>query len=156
MTSIYFYYAQAMLAFLKIPLKKIQSIFLSWDTLRYIITGALVTIFGTLILTLLLFVIPYGVAYTIVFLFSVVLNIFLQSKFVFKRSIKGKLPLIILGLIIQYIIGYIGLYILLDVMQLSKALAPTINLFICTPINFLIVRAIYYADIKLFEVKKKC
>ena len=142
-----------MLVFFKTHLKKLQNIFLSWDTLRYIIVGAFVTILGTIVLTLLIYIIPYGLAYTIVFFGSVALNIILQSKFVFKRSIKGKLSLIIIGLIIQYLIGYIGLYILLELMQLSKALAPTINLFISTPINYLIVRAIYYADIKTLKLR---
>lgn len=114
------------------------------DTLRYLIAGVFVTLAGTALLVWLVGLMPYPIAYTIVFIASVLANAFLHSRFVFRRDIKGREILVLSSLCVQYLIGIGGLYVLITLLGINKSYAVIINLFICTPINFIMSRTAFY------------
>ena len=113
------------------------------DTARYLMSGAFVTIAGTLLLTLLLKFISYPLAFTVCFVMSVLANMFLHSFFVFRKSLKGRFHFAAASLILQYFIGLGSLHLLLDIFHVPRDIAPIFNLFICTPINFIMSRMVF-------------
>ena len=120
---------------------------LGLDSVRYLISGLFVTVTGTVALTLLLSVLPYPAAFTIVFMASICANVFLQSKFVFRRSVRDRGKLLLTVLLLQYLIGLGLLHLMLDILLVDRHIAPAINLLICTPINFLLSRAVFYQKV---------
>ncbi len=114
---------------------------------RFLASGAFVTIAGTIILVALMHVMPYPLSYTIVFVLSVITNIQLHSRYVFRKSLNAAGVLRAIGVqLILYFVGLSGLALFVQVFQLGPALSPLANLFLCTPINFLITRLVFHVN----------
>ncbi len=110
---------------------------------RFIFWGGVNTLSGYLIYALLLRFLPYLLSYTVAFIISIFVSYFLNSKFVFNQSLKLskaiKYPLVYL---VQYLIGTASLYLLVQILRVSKLLAPLLVVALTIPVTFLLSRRI--------------
>jgi len=111
------------------------------ESLRYLLSGAGVTAAGTVLITLAMMIMPYSTAYTLVFVVSVTANAYLHSAFVFRKRLNpSRLAWVVGGLLLQYVVGLVGLMVLIDVLGVPKLVAPWLNVAVCTPLNFFVSR----------------
>lgn len=104
---------------------------------RYLISGSIVTIVGTLAMTVAVLLMPYPLAYTLVFVASMLANLFLHSTFVFRRRLDNKSgPRAIMALLFQYAFGLGCLAVIIDMLKVSPVYAPALSLGIIVPVNF--------------------
>jgi putative flippase GtrA len=104
---------------------------------RFIFWGGVNTLSGYLIYAFLLLVLPYLLSYTVAFIVSIFISYFLNSKFVFNQQLKLskaiKYPLVYL---VQYLIGTISLYVLVQVLKVNKLLAPVLVIVLTIPATY--------------------
>lgn len=87
--------------------------------------------------------INYILANTIGFIISVLNSYYWNNKFVFKKSQSGNLkPLLktFMSYGATFILSTILLFIMVDYLNISKLIAPILNLVITIPLNFLLNR----------------
>jgi putative flippase GtrA len=124
--------------------------FINREFYRFIFWGGINTLSGYLIYAFLLLFLPYLVSYTIAFIISIFISYFLNSKFVFKQELKLskaiKYPLVCL---IQYLIGTISLYLLVQVLMVNKLLAPLIVVLLTIPVTYFLSRRILKEKTKI-------
>lgn len=104
---------------------------------RFLISGGLNTL-GTYVLYLaLLQLLPYWLSYAIAFVCGIALAYALNRFFVFgaPRSEKkaAMLPLVYLA---QYLVGALIVYVWVDLLHMSAALAPLASIAITIPLTF--------------------
>lgn len=91
--------------------------------------------------TLISLNVNYIIANVIAFLLSVLNAYYWNNRFVFSKKAKGHLkPLIrvYLSYGFTFLLGTVLLFIMVRYMDISKYIAPLINLVITVPINFLV------------------
>lgn len=120
---------------------KIHDYFIQF--IKFGIVGISNTLISLTIYYILIYLnINYIVANAIGFVCSVINAYFWNSKYVFKSDIERNIFRSFIKVFISYgftfILGTILLYLWVDVLDISKLLAPIINLFITIPLNFLI------------------
>jgi len=117
--------------------------FINREFYRFIFWGGVNTLSGYLIYAVLLRLLPYLLSYTVAFIISIFISYFLNSKFVFNQALRLskaiKYPLVYL---VQYLIGTISLYLLVQILRVNKLLAPLFVVVLTIPVTFLLSRRI--------------
>lgn len=105
---------------------------------------------------LLWFNVDYLIANTISWLISVFNAFFWNNRYVFKTEIHWFKSLIktYIAYLISLILGLVVMYMLVDILLISKFIAPLFTLCITTPINFLLNKFWTYRTIKMYREKK--
>lgn len=83
----------------------------------------------------------YIIAYIISFITSVLNAYFWNNRYVFNNSDStfwNKFIKVYISYFITFLLSTVLLYLWVDVLELSKIIAPIINIFITTPINFVL------------------
>src|SRR5712671_5802470 len=117
--------------------------FINREFYRFIFWGGVNTLSGYLIYAVLLRLLPYLLSYTVAFIISIFISYFLNSKFVFNQALRLskaiKYPLVYL---VQYLIGTISLYLLVQILRVNKLLAPLFVVVLTIPVTFFLSRRI--------------
>jgi len=117
--------------------------FINSEFVRFIFVGGVnaAATFG--IYALLLLIWPYPVAYSAAYLTGIFISYYLNTRFVFRKSIDLKkalrYPLVYLA---QYLTGLLALYILVDTLHINKLLASPLTTVVTIPVTFIISRYI--------------
>jgi putative flippase GtrA len=115
--------------------------FFNREFIRFILVGGVNTLITFGIYALLLLVMPYLVAYTTTYVIGIFFSYLLNTRFVFKGSfgIKKALqyPLVYL---VQYLVGLVALYILVDNFNINRLLASPLIILVTIPVTFLMSR----------------
>lgn len=86
---------------------------------------------------LFLFLVSYKLAYSLAYVCGIIFSYYLNSKFVFKQPVTLakflKYPVVY---IVQYGLGIVILYICIDILDISKWLAPIVVIVISLPVTF--------------------
>ena len=110
---------------------------------RFLLVGAVNTVSSYLLYLLLLIVLPYLLAYSLAYCAGIVFSYFLNVRFVFRRraSLSGffAFPLVY---VIQYGLGVLVLWLLVDQAGLSPAWAMVGVIVATIPVTFLASRFI--------------
>lgn len=119
-------------------IKLIKRMF-SNQKIRFLFVGGLNTIVGYGSFALLLFMnLNYLVANTISYIIGIIHSYFWNKKFTFKSKNKSPLELVkfIFVYIVNYLIGMIILYLLVDKLGINHYIAGMLNLIITTLISW--------------------
>jgi putative flippase GtrA len=110
---------------------------------RFIFWGGVNTLAGYLIYASLLLFLPYLISYSIAFLVSVFISYFLNSKFVFSSELKlSKAIQFPLVYVVQYLLGTICLYLLVQILRVNQLLAPAVIVVLTLPLTFALSRRV--------------
>ena len=105
----------------------------------FVFFGAVRTVLAYGIYLLLVLFIAYPVAYTVSYASGVFISYYLNARFVFREKLRLsnalQYPVVYL---LQYLIGLALLYLLIDVAQLSKLLAPIFVVILTLPCTYLL------------------
>jgi putative flippase GtrA len=117
--------------------------FINRDFYRFVLWGGVNTLAGYLIYAALLRFFPYLISYTIAYGLGIVISYFLNSKFVFKQQLRLskaiRYPLIY---VIQYLVGAVGLYLLVQLLGVDKLIAPWLLLLLSIPLTYVLSRRV--------------
>ena len=109
----------------------------------FLLSGAANTGLTYALYALFLFFVPYKLSYSLAYVCGIVFSYYLNSKFVFKQPVTLakflKYPAVY---IVQYGLGIIILYICIDILGVSKWLAPIVVIVISLPVTFVISKLI--------------
>lgn len=90
-----------------------------------------------------LLLMPYKISYSLAYVCGIFISYFLNSQFVFKQPVTLtkflKYPAVY---IVQYGLGIIILYICIDILGISKWLAPLLVIAVSLPVTFVISKLI--------------
>lgn len=90
---------------------------------------------------LIFFKINYIAANTFAFIVSVLNAYYWNNKFVFRKSVNGSLRSLIKTFTsygVTFVLGTMLLIIMINYLNISKVIAPILNLIITIPLNFLL------------------
>ena len=89
---------------------------------------------------LVLLNINYQIANVFAFIFGSINGYFWNKKWVFKKNgdIKATLIKFYISYIFTWLISAVLLYLWIDIFKISAFIAPILNLFITTPINYIL------------------
>jgi len=87
---------------------------------------------------LIFFSVPYSIANIIGYTVGILNSYFWNSKYVFKTSGNKVFVKTFISYSITIVISTLSLYIIIDMCEVSKYIAPIINILIITPINFML------------------
>ncbi len=112
---------------------------------RFIIIGFFNTFSGyTIYLVLVNLFFNHINSYIISYIVGILISYFLNSSFVFKVQPKFSTFLVFpLVYIIQFILGFAGIYFLIDILAINKNIAPLIIIVFTLPIGFLLSRKVF-------------
>jgi putative flippase GtrA len=115
---------------------------LRWtEFLRFLIIAAMNTGATFLIYLVLLLIVPYGLAYTGSYVLGIFLSYCLNASFVFRERLRIscalQYPVVYL---VQYVLGITALYVLVERVGCSKAVAPLLVVLVSLPVTFLLSR----------------
>lgn len=117
--------------------------FISREFYRFILWGGINTLAGYFIYVLLLRFLPYLVSYSIAFVLSIFISYVLNSRFVFKQRLKlskaARYPLVYA---VQYLVGIVSLYLLVQILRIDKLLAPALVVLLTIPATYSLSRQI--------------
>jgi len=143
----------------RITFKKYYHIFFQF--LKFGIVGLSNTVISYIIYSILVYVkLHYLFASIISFFISVLNSFFWNSKYVFKKNDDQKRN-VIYSLIKTYIsYGFTGLllqnlllFVFIDILQISKYIAPLFGLLITVPLNFILNRLWVFKPVKNMEIE---
>ncbi|HET7834015.1 MAG TPA: GtrA family protein [Gallionella sp.] len=113
------------------------------EFVRFLLVGAVNTATSYLLYLLLLVLLPYLLAYSLAYCIGIVISYFLNVRFVFRRkaSLAGFIafPLVY---VIQYGLGVLVLWLLVDLANVSPAWAMIGVIVATIPVTFLASRFI--------------
>lgn len=111
------------------------------EFVRFLLVGVINTLLSYMLYLLLLIFMTYIPAYSIAYCTGMTVSYFLNVKFVFKKNITFisflKFPMVYL---IQYALGVIILWLLVDEFSISPDLAIIGVVIVTTPITFIASR----------------
>jgi len=111
--------------------------------LRYLAVGSLNTAFSYALFLLALRFVGYAIAYTIAYIAGIAFAYWLQSRVVFRVSMRWKaafkFPLVYLA---QYLVGLIVLYLLVETVRLPRELAVAVAIICNIPVGFFLSRSL--------------
>ena len=111
------------------------------EFIRFIIFGTLNTFLSYSIYVALLFVVSYPVGYTLSFVAGMFISYCLNARFVFHEKLRLsralQYPVVYL---VQYAIGLVMMYLLVEVAHVSKFLAPFFVVMLTVPITYKLSR----------------
>lgn len=110
---------------------------------RFIICGGINTLLTYIIYVVALRFYRYSISYSISFLAGIFIAYYLNSRFVFEQELSLKkaisYPLVYL---VQYLLGILALYVLVELLSVNKLIAPLIIVAISVPVTFLLSKLI--------------
>jgi len=113
--------------------------------LRFVFWNGINTLLGYCVYALLLLALPYLIAYSAAYVFGIVLSFLVNSKLVFNRSLTwgnaAKYPLVY---IVQYLLGVVSMYLLVQRIGLNKLIAPAVVVLITIPVTYFLTKAILH------------
>lgn len=119
-------------------ISKIKELF-KYQQIRFLFVGGLNTIVGYGSFALLLLTgMNYLLANTISYIVGVIHSYIWNRKFTFKSKNKSILEIVkfVLVYVVNYLIGLLSLYILVDIFKIDKYIAGALNLIITTLISW--------------------
>ena len=116
----------------------------NWKLHKYLIAGALNTGLTYLLYLMLARLMPYIWAYSLTFVAGIVLGYFFNALWVFKSSLQWKsLVSYPLAYLINYALGVLLLWLLVEKFRLPKEIAPLLVVIFSVPIMYAITKAIF-------------
>lgn len=111
---------------------------------RFILAGAFNTGLTYLLYLSLLFIMPYPYAYTATYIVGIAMGYILNSFWVFKRSPRPRsFMLYPFSYGFNYLAGLMLLWTLVNILHISKEIAPLIVVAITVPFMYLLVKKIF-------------
>ena len=111
--------------------------------IRFLIIGTVNTVVTYLIYVGLVVFMPYALAYTITMALGIYLSYFLNARYVFRSKLNLasalQYPAVYL---VQYLLGLLLLYLLVEKLGVSKFLAPLLIVCITVPVTYVLSRHI--------------
>lgn len=115
-----------------------------WSLPKYLIAGAINTGLTYLLYLMLVKVMPYIWAYSLTFAAGIVLAYLLNALWVFKSRLQWRSMLSYpLAYVINYTLGVLLLWLLVEQLKLPKEIAPLLIVMLSVPIMYLITKAIF-------------
>ncbi|PKM77569.1 MAG: GtrA family protein [Firmicutes bacterium HGW-Firmicutes-15] len=103
----------------------------------FLLCGAANTVLTYAMYAVFLLLMPYKLSYSLAYICGIIISYYLNSQFVFKEPVSLakflKYPVVY---IVQYLLGIVILYICVDVLAISKWLAPIVVIIISLPVTF--------------------
>ena len=110
---------------------------------RFVGVGGINTLVTYILYVMLLQIFSYQVSYTITYVFGIFLSYWLNLKFVFKETgSKKKMLLFPLVYLLQYLLGIIIMYLVIEKLNIPKELAPIVVVIVTIPLTFLLSKII--------------
>lgn len=113
------------------------------EMLRFVLFGSLNTLIAYLFYLILLSFMPYAAAYTVSYICGIFISYYLNATFVFKEPLRFeralKYPVVY---VVQYVLGMASLYLLVELVGISKVVAPFIVAVGMIPVAYLLSRYI--------------
>lgn len=113
----------------------------SREFILFVISGSVNTIVTYLLYAVLLWLANYLVAYTLSYIAGILFAYYLNSRWVFRQKMELKkalqYPLVYL---LQYLLGIVGLKVLVDWFGISPLIAPWLVIVLTIPPTFLLSR----------------
>lgn len=110
---------------------------------RFVICGIINTLVTYLIYLGCLYRVSYAIAYTISFVSGIFISYYLNSRYAFRQEMSWrkalKYPAVYLA---QYLLGIGSLYLLVELIGVSKVIAPVFVVLITVPATFLLSRRV--------------
>ena len=117
--------------------------YINQEFIRFVLFGGVNTLLGYLIYVILLVFLNYKVSFTITYVSSIFISYYLNSKFVFYRKVSLKKGLVYPSVyLIQYLICMLLLHIFVEILNLSKFIAPILAVLLTVPVTFFLSRSI--------------
>ncbi len=127
----------------------------NWRLSKYLIAGALNTGLTYLLYLILLKVTSYIWAYSLTFAAGIVLGYFLNALWVFKSRLQWQSMLSYpLAYLINYALGVLLLWLLVEQLRIPKEIAPLLVVIISLPIMYAITKTIFRRGKKSEEKTK--
>jgi putative flippase GtrA len=118
----------------------------------FLVCGAANTIITYALYALFLLVMSYKFSYSLSYICGIVISYYLNSIFVFQERVSLikflQYPVVY---IVQYLLGIVILYLCVDVLGVSKWLAPAVVIIISLPVTFLLSKFIIKRPKKQLE-----
>ncbi len=116
----------------------------NWKFSKYLIAGALNTILTYVLYLMLVKTMPYILAYSLTFAAGIVLGYFLNALWVFKSRLQWQSMLAYpLAYLINYVLGVLLLWLLVEQLRLPKEIAPLVVVIISLPIMYATTKLIF-------------
>ena len=120
---------------------------------RFLIAGALNTGLTYILYLGLLFLMPYVWAYSLTYVAGIVLGYALNTRWVFRKAPNLHTATVYpLSYGLNYILGVVMLWFLVEIIKLPKEIAPLVVVAISVPVMYAITKAIFQG--KLSHEKK--
>lgn len=113
------------------------------EFIRFLFAGSVNTVATYLIYALLLRLFPYLVSYSVSYALGICLSYYLNSRFVFNTDLAvGRALRYPLVYVIQYVLGALLLYLLVEVLAIHKLFAPVLIILFTVPVTYFFSRLI--------------
>jgi putative flippase GtrA len=111
------------------------------EFVRFIFFGAVNTGITFVMYVFLLWFLSYGIAYTISYAAGILISYWLNAMFVFQEPLRiGRALQYPLVYLLQYLLGLVLLFLLVEVAHVSKIVALLLIVVLTLPITFLLSR----------------
>ena len=121
--------------------------------LRYVLAGGFNTAATYLLYLACAHFMPYALAYTLAYVSGIAIGYFLNSVWVFRAAPAVRSAVLYpLLYILQYVLGLVLLSLLVEIMNLDKAIAVLLVILAMLPVTYLLTRKIFAAP-RASEVK---
>ena len=113
------------------------------EILRFLLVGATNTLIAYSLYLVLLLFLPYLFAYSVAYVCGIFVSYYLNARFVFNERLRVsralQYPLVY---VVQYVAGVAVLYLLVELLRLSKVVAPFLVALLMIPIAYHLSRYI--------------
>ena len=110
---------------------------------RFLVAGAANTAIGYGLYLLFNLVVDYRVAYSLSFALGIVISFVLNSVYVFRQPLRwARLIVYPAVYLLQYVVGLGCIWVFVDVMHQSEALAPFLAVAVSLPLTYVATRHI--------------
>ena len=122
-----------------------------WGQLaRFVFFGSLNTLLAYGLYLLLLLVVSYPLAYTASYVAGIFISYWLNARFVFRQKLKVKNALQYPSIyVIQYVVGISLLYVIVEMAQISRVIAPFIVALAMIPLAYHLSRHVIQHGLSL-------
>ena len=127
--------------------------FINMEFSKFIFFGVVNAALSYVIYVILVFFLAYPTAYTIAYLAGIFISYYLNSRFVFKSEMRltkaMQYPVVY---IVQYVIGISLLYLLVELCEINKVIAPVFVVIVTIPVTFVLSRFIIKGRVDNYKV----
>lgn len=108
------------------------------EFVRFLVIGALNTLFTYLVYVGLVLFLTYSLAYTVTYAFGIAVSYYFNARVVFRQKLRLAAALQYPAVyLIQYLLGLVLLYVLVELAHVSKFIAPIFVVLVSVPITYL-------------------